>query len=120
MAGLTAVALVVVVVSVLRSSGVVSGLLDPVAAASVRIPMPPDTWPGWKLKQRDDRFNEWLAYLQFHLVPNFTEVGFQIVDVRVRASASVSLLIWFSLFLLSSLCICACARLSLCLFAFGA
>lgn len=28
------------------------------------VPQPPRDWFGWQLKERDDRFNAWLAYIQ--------------------------------------------------------
>lgn len=30
-----------------------------------------------QLEYRDDRYNYWLSHVQFHLVPNFTSVGFE-------------------------------------------
>eukprot|EP00045_Choanoeca_perplexa_P003861 m.34031 g.34031 ORF g.34031 m.34031 type:complete len:304 (-) comp12268_c0_seq2:72-983(-) len=42
-------------------------------------PLPP-TWPGWEHLFRDDRYNQHLSHIQFHLVPNFTETGFLVQD----------------------------------------
>lgn len=43
------------------------------------LPVPPvgDDWPGWAATQRDDRYNLWLSHVQFHMIPSFTEVGFE-------------------------------------------
>ena len=53
------------------------------------VPAVGDTWDGWKYKWRDDRFNLWLGHLQFHLVPNFTRTGFELVDTPVRCNIAV-------------------------------
>jgi hypothetical protein len=47
-----------------------------------KVPRPPDDWDGWRYKWRDDRFNLWLGHLQFHVVPNFTVTGFEMVGER--------------------------------------
>lgn len=47
------------------------------------VPPLPDDWEGWKYKWRDDRWNQWLAYAQFHMVPNFTEHGYEMVPMPV-------------------------------------
>ena len=31
-----------------------------------RVPAVDSTWRGWAAQQRDDRYNEWLAWIQFH------------------------------------------------------
>eukprot|EP00035_Acanthoeca_spectabilis_P005981 m.119363 g.119363 ORF g.119363 m.119363 type:complete len:293 (+) comp13292_c0_seq2:36-914(+) len=52
--------------------------LKPILA---KVPHPATDWEGWRYKWRDDRFNLWLGHLQFHVVPNFTKTGFEMVDI---------------------------------------
>lgn len=56
-------------------------LLPHIGVTHKSVPEPPLDWEGNKYKWRDDRFNLWLSHLQFHNVPNFTEVGFGLVDM---------------------------------------
>lgn len=48
-----------------------------------RAPRPDVDWDGWKYSWRDDRFNMFLSHLQFHMIPNFTEVGFHKTKIPV-------------------------------------
>jgi len=64
-------------VLLLNRAGEVGSNAAPVDAG---IPTPPPDWPGWQYKWRDDRYNLWLGHLQWHMVPNFTTTGFELVD----------------------------------------
>ncbi len=55
---------------------------EKVVAAPRTAPPVDDAWPGWNTVYRDDRFNHFLSHLQFHLVPNFTETGYQVSNVE--------------------------------------
>lgn len=45
------------------------------------VPPVPDDFEAFKHPDRDFRYNEFLAYTQFHLVKNYTEVGYTLVDI---------------------------------------
>lgn len=44
--------------------------------------MPPpvaEDWAGWRLEERDDRYNAFLSHFQFHMMPAMSPVGFAVV-----------------------------------------
>lgn len=45
------------------------------------VPPAPADFDGWKHMDRDFRYNEFLAYTQFHLIKNYTEIGYTLVDI---------------------------------------
>eukprot|EP00041_Stephanoeca_diplocostata_P006068 m.74220 g.74220 ORF g.74220 m.74220 type:complete len:292 (-) comp16157_c0_seq1:356-1231(-) len=61
----------------LQTLGVIVILSKSAADEHLSAPRPDADWDGWKYSWRDDRFNMFLSHLQFHMIPNFTEVGFE-------------------------------------------
>jgi hypothetical protein len=45
------------------------------------VPEPPADWIGWRDTNRDDRFINWLAWIQFNMLPSFTDVGYKLMDM---------------------------------------
>ncbi len=49
--------------------------------AATTVPAVAAHWPGWKATFRDDRYNQFLSHIQFHALHNFTQVGYELMDV---------------------------------------
>lgn len=46
-----------------------------------KVPQVSKDWVGWEATGRDTRYNHFLGHIQYHLVPNFTETGYAMVDM---------------------------------------
>jgi hypothetical protein len=51
--------------------------VEPAQSVDGVVPTPPADWEGWKYDWQDDRFNQWLSWIQFHVVrPPRAEAAF--------------------------------------------
>ncbi len=47
------------------------------------VPTPSSDWWGWSTTERDERYNAWLCWIQWHIMPKFTKRGFKVMKVCV-------------------------------------